>query len=760
MPANLSLDPGLPYSGAREHLDEHLGRVQRWLERHRLLFPDRHGDAPKEADAEARGEKLAHIASDLEVVERHIADRERATDHEGGVLPLLRLRRFLQLSSHEVDLLVALLAMEAEPEFYRAYSRAWGDGKQGDVAFFAELVGGRGPERYAIEGAMQPGGVLARHGLIALAADRSWLPGTPLLYLKVKLGSRVASFLQGELLPQPHTLPHSVSIYHAQKGLDELVLPDGAAEPVATSLLAAVRDRRAMTSGRRAAESDRRAMTSGRTPAPDATPEAPLIDPICLVGPRHSGRKALCAALLPDAPLVVIAAGGLPKEREAFDQVVREALCEAVLQGGALYVDGAESLDEESLRFRLAELLDGIRTRLILASDGSVEPLTEAFPRVLRVDLQMSDALTQTALWSRLLPADVQLDASCDLGVLTTQYSLPAGSIHRCVEELVRRARVRGPRGPQNGGPGAFAPTIQLADALEVVRRQLGNRFGDLAQLVSNSFTWDDLILPDDVLQRVLEVVAYAKHRDRILKEWGFERKLPYGRSISVLLAGAPGTGKTMVASLLAREMGLELFRVNVSKVVDKYIGETEKNLARIFDEARRGQVALLFDEADSLFSKRTEIKSSTDRYSNLAVNYLLQAVESHDGVIILTTNHEKAMDEAFRRRIRFRVSFPVPNDKERARLWQSMLPGDAPVEPGVDWLMLGQMFNLTGGAIKNAVVRAALHAAAMGDLITADILRLGARLEAEELGCLVMSHTAPPQLEPGEHGEGEEPRG
>ena len=284
-------------------------------------------------------------------------------------------------------------------------------------------------------------------------------------------------------------------------------------------------------------------------------------------------------------------------------------------------------------------------------------------------------------------------------------------------------------------------PVIGMSEALVAVRRQLGNRFGDLAQLVSNTFRWDDLVLPEGILDRILEVVAYARHRDRILYDWGFERKLPYGRSISVLLAGAPGTGKTMVASLLAKEMGLELFRVNVSRVVDKYIGETEKNLARIFDEARRGQVALLFDEADSLFSKRTEVKSSTDRYSNLAVNYLLQAVESHDGMIILTTNHEKAMDEAFRRRLRFRITVPLPGEAERAMLWRSMLPKEAHREEEIDWTALAREFDIAGGSIKNAVVRAALRAIATGAPISTDLLRHGARLECEEMGILVVGN-------------------
>lgn len=688
-----------PYRDAREHLDDHLLRVQRWLERHRLLFPDRYegrlGPLPPDEG------RLAALEKELAELAARIAARERATAPTGVVLPLPRLQEALGLSAQEADLLVALCAAEVEPEFQRAFERVLGE-RQGDVAFYAELSGGRGQDRHRLEASMHPAGVLARHGLVQLAGERAWAPRTPLLYLKVKLGPRLGAYLQGELLPPPEALPHGVRLYPGRgplRPLEDLVLPAGLSERLGAAL---------------------RALRGGQS-----EPE-----PVCLVGPRRSGRKALCAALLPDSPLTVVDAATLPRESDDFAETLRQALCEAVLQGGPLYFDSADALTqlEGPQRARLREILAAARPGLVLAVDGAVDPLQELFPRLLPMTVPMPDTLTQTATWARLLPADVVLEPSCDLEALTLHYSLPAGSIQRCVEDLVRGARVR----------DAGRPSIGMGEALVAVRRQLGNRFGDLAQLVSNTFRWDDLVLPEEVLQRILEVVAYARHRDQILYDWGFERKLPYGRSISVLLAGAPGTGKTMVASLLAKEMGLELFRVNVSKVVDKYIGETEKNLARIFDEARRGQVALLFDEADSLFSKRTEVKSATDRYSNLAVNYLLQAVESHDGVIILTTNHEKALDDAFRRRIRFRVTFPLPTEEDRARLWRSMLPAEALVTDDVDWLHLGRSFNMAGGSIKNSVVRAALHAASLGTAINAKLLEHGARLEAEELGNLV----------------------
>ncbi|MSP63601.1 MAG: hypothetical protein EXR72_25300, partial [Myxococcales bacterium] len=297
-PARLTPAPATfasPYAGAREHLGELLGKVQRWLERHRLLFPDRHASD----ENRARPDTLTALDTELRALSDHIASREQASRRANVLLPLDQLRRSLSLSPIEVDLLVALAAAECEPDFHRAYMRAWGDAsvKQGDVAFFCELVGGRGDDRFALEQALQPASVLCRHGLVTLAPDRSWVPRAPLLYLRVKLGARLGSYLQGEIAPSPRLLPACLTLQPATRGLGELVLPATVGDRVAGALAAARQE--------------------------DGT-----FDPICLIAPRHSGRKALCAALLPEAPMVVLRAGALPKDPELFEQLVRDALCE------------------------------------------------------------------------------------------------------------------------------------------------------------------------------------------------------------------------------------------------------------------------------------------------------------------------------------------------------------------------------------------------------------------------------------------------
>jgi SpoVK/Ycf46/Vps4 family AAA+-type ATPase len=232
--------------------------------------------------------------------------------------------------------------------------------------------------------------------------------------------------------------------------------------------------------------------------------------------------------------------------------------------------------------------------------------------------------------------------------------------------------------------------------------------------------------------------VSRVRNRKRVLDEWGFARKVGKGTGLSALFSGPPGTGKTMVAGLLATELGLDLYQIDTSRLVSKWIGETEKNLARLFDAAAAGHAILLFDEADSLFAKRTDVKSSNDRYANLEVNYLLQRMESFDGISILTTNLEASVDEAFRRRLAFRIAFPLPEVDERERLWRAMLPANAAVGGPLDFRDLAQRFVMSGGYIRNAALRAAYLAAADKTPITQRHLQRAATLEYTAMGKII----------------------
>ena len=226
-------------------------------------------------------------------------------------------------------------------------------------------------------------------------------------------------------------------------------------------------------------------------------------------------------------------------------------------------------------------------------------------------------------------------------------------------------------------------------------------------------------------------------HHYQVFNRWGFERKLAHGKGISVLFSGPPGTGKTMAAQVLAHDLALDLYKIDLSRVVSKYIGETEKNLSRIFDEAEHSNAILFFDEADALFGKRTEISDAHDRYANLETSFLLQKMEEYEGIVILASNLRENMDNAFLRRIRFIVEFPFPDAASRLKIWKKHFPAEAPVSEGVDYDLLAERIQVAGGNIKNIVLNAAFFAAENGGMIGMEHILQGTRREYEKIGKL-----------------------
>jgi SpoVK/Ycf46/Vps4 family AAA+-type ATPase len=263
----------------------------------------------------------------------------------------------------------------------------------------------------------------------------------------------------------------------------------------------------------------------------------------------------------------------------------------------------------------------------------------------------------------------------------------------------------------------------------------LDDRLGTLARRVTVTQSWDDVVLPGDQHDAIAELVARVRGRCRVYEDWGFAAKVGKGLGVSALFSGPPGTGKTMVAALIARELGLELYQVDSAKVVSKWIGETEKQLGTLFDAAEAGHAIVLFDEADALFGKRTDVKSSNDRYANLETNYLLQRLESFTGTCILTSNHDSLIDPAFQRRLSLHLRFELPDVTERERLWRAMLPAAAPVAAAIDFAGLARRYAMSGGYIRNAALRAAFLAAEADVAIGAAHLEHAARREYEALG-------------------------
>jgi SpoVK/Ycf46/Vps4 family AAA+-type ATPase len=252
-----------------------------------------------------------------------------------------------------------------------------------------------------------------------------------------------------------------------------------------------------------------------------------------------------------------------------------------------------------------------------------------------------------------------------------------------------------------------------------------------MAERIDPQAHWSDLVLPKPQLDVLALLAAEAQHRMTVYERWGFARRSRRGLGLSALFCGPSGTGKTLAAEVVAAELGLDLYRIDLSAVVSKYVGETEKNLKRVFDAAEEGGVVLLFDEAEALFGKRSEVKDSHDRYANIEIGYLLQRMESYQGVAILTTNLKSTLDRAFQRRLRFIIDFPFPGKPEREAIWKVALPPEAPRQ-ALEEARLAQL-NVTGGSIRNIALNAAFLAAAEGRSVTMEDVLRAAELEASK---------------------------
>jgi hypothetical protein len=459
---------------------------------------------------------------------------------------------------------------------------------------------------------------------------------------------------------------------------------------------------------------------------------APGEAPIRLVvrGRTGVGRHTLLAALAARAgrALGVIDVTAMPREAHRLAPALEAALRRARLRGLVPCVDGLElvGVDDPDTKIQLGVVLRDHPgpIALRLPSEARI-PLD---PGYVLVDLPARSEQLRAESWTIALARHaIPLP---DASELAARYRVGPGIIERVCAEVARR-----PDRPAD----AAAWVRELDDA---VRQHLENRLGTTANRVTRLATWADIVLPEDITDSLLELTARVRHRKQVYETWGFDRSMTTSRGITALFQGSPGTGKTMVAGVIARDLGLELYRVDVSRITSKWIGETEKNLGALFDAAEEGQVLLLFDEADSLFAKRTEVKTSVDRYANMEVNYLLQRLDSFEGIAILTTNFGNAIDPAFKRRLTYRVTFPFPDEEMREQLWRSLIPPQVPIAGALDFAGLAQRFRLSGGYIRNAALRAAFLAAEEGSALAHDHLERAIRMEFREIGKLAESGT------------------
>ncbi|MBB4981229.1 ATP-binding protein [Streptomyces nymphaeiformis] len=457
------------------------------------------------------------------------------------------------------------------------------------------------------------------------------------------------------------------------------------------------------------------------------TAPSPLGARVVAAGPVTVHLRERVPGAATDGVVAALRAAGRPVLRyrpEGVDEAVARALLrEARLRGAAVVV---EPLPERP--GALVRVLASSGTTVVLAGTEAPDPRWAPHAELIALDAP-GGTEGPGDLWHRELGS---LEVDFDLDAATAPYRLSGDQVRRAA----RSARAL----------AAFEGTaLTLAQLQRGARLVSAPLLDSHARRIRPAVGFADLVLPEEPLGLLRELTGRARDRDRVLGEWGLRTGGGRGRGVVALFAGESGTGKTLGAEVVAGELGLDLYVVDLSSVVDKYVGETEKNLERIFAEVDRTDCVLLFDEADAVFGKRSEVKSSHDRYANLESAYLLQRLEAFDGIAVLTTNLRANIDEAFTRRLDLVVDFPFPDPGQRLSLWRSCLAG-TPKAEGLDEELArcSQEFELAGGAIRSAAVTAGYLAAARGAAVTSEDVRAGARREYRKAGRLVPDAGAP----------------
>ena len=428
---------------------------------------------------------------------------------------------------------------------------------------------------------------------------------------------------------------------------------------------------------------------------------------IWLQGASGAGKKYLAQAMGDSLGMDVLCLHVkklLTQSPEAVNEALAQAVLKTVLAHHVLYLNMNGICKEEAGPvMQMLVYVKDYAGRILIGADASWMEEPEIMGNTFRIPVDLPGTEEQKAFWKHFAEEyRIRFAKDVDLDQLVSLYDLTPGRIRRTLSCVMCMSPM---------GKGGFLASRRELE--EEIRRQCSGSLGQYAVRLQSPFGWEDLTLSEESRKLLERACDRVRYRSVVNDAWGFGRKLPYGRGLSIVLYGPPGTGKTMAAQVLAKELGLSIYRIDLSQIGSKYIGETEKNLGAVFDAARFSNAILFFDEADALFTKRTEVSNSNDRHANAETAYLLQKIEEYSGVSILATNVMQNFDNAFKRRMTFLIPIGQPGEEERLALWSRVFPEEAPLEKEIDFSVYARVAELTGSGIKSAALAAAYRAAA-----------------------------------------------
>lgn len=634
------------------------------------------------------------LKSQLTKLESEIAQKILKSLDNGIKLRLSILTNIFDLTSFEIDSILVCLAPALDRKYEKLYAYLNDDvtKKHPTIDLVLNLLCSSTEDKLHCRMHFDISEPLFKHNLISFVGEDTG----NILSRFIKVDDRIINYIMGIDFIDTR-IESYCTLIRPQKDLDELIMQDPLKKQIENIIKSILENK-----------SEDQHFT-------------------CLLqGSYGTGKKTIAQAICKKLNKEIMALNIeiLINSEADFEEIIQLVFREVLIQNSVIYLDNFEYLHAEgpknvfyrNILFKNLEEFKGIT---FISTKAPIE-LVEGQNNLFKIEIAKPDYNTRKKLWKNILDEKIN---EKDITALSNKFKFTPGQIKDAKESGKRFAALEG---RQN---------LTTEDIYNGCKEQSSQKLSSLAKRIKPNYKWKDLILPNDKKEQLNELINYIKNKGIVYQDWGFNERLSLGKGLNISFSGTSGTGKTMAAEVIASKLNLDLYKVDLSMVISKYIGETEKNLNKIFDAAEESNAILFFDEADALFGKRSEVRDSHDRYANIEISYLLQKMEENQGIVILATNLSQNIDDAFLRRMHFTIEFPFPSKECRLKIWKTLMPEKAPVADDIDFDFLANNFQLAGGNIKNIIVSAAFYAAEDSGKIKMKHLVLGIKREYQKIG-------------------------